>query len=78
MGIPKSDQLKIFCRFFRADNAKTCDQQGIGLGLYISKAVIDLMGGKMWFISKEHQGTTFYVSIPIKEAPKGKKHEITK
>lgn len=70
MGIPKGDEPKIFERFFRADNAKERDQQGVGLGLYISKAVIDLMHGKIWFTSQEHKGTTFYVTIPVQQVSK--------
>src|SRR3989339_1325496 len=56
IGIPKKDRPLIFQRFFRADNAKEREPEGIGLGLYILKAIIDLMGGKIWFTSRENKG----------------------
>ncbi len=41
------------------------DPNGNGLGMYIVKAIVDGTGGKIWFESKEGQGTTFYVTIPL-------------
>lgn len=70
MGIPKDARDKIFTRFFRADNAKTKDAEGTGLGLYILKAIIDQMNGRIWFESKISKGTTFYVSLPREEVTK--------
>jgi len=67
IGIPKKARSKIFTRFFRADNAKEQEPEGIGLGLYIMKAVIDLMGGTIKFTSKEGSGTTFYIAFPVKK-----------
>ncbi len=64
-GIPENSQSKIFTKLFRADNARTKDPSGTGLGLYIIKATIEQTGGKIWFDSKENQGSTFYVSIPL-------------
>jgi signal transduction histidine kinase len=64
-GIPESAQSKIFGKLFRADNARTKDPEGTGLGLYIIKATIERTGGKIWFESKENKGSTFYVSIPL-------------
>jgi signal transduction histidine kinase len=64
-GIPKTVQSKIFTKLFRADNARVKDPSGTGLGLYIIKATIEKTGGKIWFKSKENEGSTFYVSIPL-------------
>jgi len=64
-GIPENVQQKIFTKMFRADNARTKDPNGTGLGLYIIKATIEQTGGKIWFESKENKGSTFYVSIPV-------------
>lgn len=64
-GIPENVQSKIFTKMFRADNARANDPDGTGLGLYIIKETIEKTGGKIWFESKENQGTTFYVSIPL-------------
>ena len=63
-GIPKHQQDKIFSKLFRADNVKVQDTEGTGLGLYIVKSIVDYSGGKIWFISAENKGSTFYVSIP--------------
>jgi signal transduction histidine kinase len=65
IGIPKSDQGKIFERFSRGSNSTKLDPGGgSGLGLYIAKAVIEQGGGKIWFESKEGEGTTFYATFP--------------
>lgn len=66
MGIPKADQPNIFSRFFRASNAKAHEPEGIGLGLYILKAIIDQMDGSVWFKSQLGKGTTFFVALPAK------------
>ena len=62
IGIPESEQQHMFTRFFRANNVETI--QGTGLGLTIVKRYLDLMDGKIWFESKEGEGTTFFVEIP--------------
>ncbi len=64
-GIPDSQQPKIFQKLFRADNVQALDVEGTGLGLYIVKEVVTNMGGVVWFESKEHQGTSFYVLLPF-------------
>lgn len=65
LGIPKSQQSKISTKLFRADNARKHDTDGTGLGLYITKAVVEKLGGKIWFESEKDKGTTFYVKLPI-------------
>lgn len=64
IGIPQQQQSHIFTKLFRADNARLAASEGSGLGLYISKAMVERSGGKIWFESSENQGTTFYVTIP--------------
>lgn len=65
VGIPESEQMKIFGRFSKIErNNKAVKVQGIGLGLSITKALIEAMGGKIWFESKENQGTTFHILLP--------------
>ncbi len=65
IGIPAAVKQRIFDKFYRADNAVKAAPDGTGLGLYTAKMIIERMGGKIWFRSKEKEGTTFYVKIPI-------------
>jgi two-component system sensor histidine kinase VicK len=65
IGIPAADQSRVFEKLFRADNAVTANPDGTGLGLYmVKKIIVDGLGGKVWFESKENKGAIFYVSIP--------------
>ena len=64
LGIPKTQQDHIFEKLFRADNVRASDTEGTGLGLYIVKAIIDAVGGKIGFNSTENKGTTFLVELP--------------
>jgi len=66
IGIPKEDQKNIFSKFFRASNASKLETEGNGLGLFVSKNIIEAHGGKIWFESEEGRGTTFYFSLPLK------------
>lgn len=65
IGIPLYQQHRVFEKFFRADNVITVGS-GTGLGLYISKFILEGHGGKIWFESKENKGTTFFISLPVK------------
>ena len=64
-GIPKKQQANVYNKLFRADNIKERSTQGAGLGLYLMKAILDQVGGKTWFKSKQNKGATFYVSLPL-------------
>jgi len=64
-GIPKDRQQAIFDRFVQADIADTRALQGAGLGLSISKAYVEMLGGKMWVESEDGQGSIFYFTIPF-------------
>jgi signal transduction histidine kinase len=65
IGIPKEDQKYIFQKFFRAGNVRRYQTGGSGLGLYISKNIIEKSGGKMGFASCEGAGTTFWFKLPV-------------
>lgn len=63
-GIATEDQKQLFTRFFRANNALTRKTQGAGLGLYLSKAIVDAHGGRMWVDSDGKHGSKFSFSLP--------------
>lgn len=66
IGIPSKQQRQIFSKLFRADNAVEHNfSEGTGLGLYIAKAMVERLGGKIWFNSVENIGSDFYVKIPL-------------
>jgi len=66
VGIPREDQKYIFQKFFRSENVLKYQTQGSGLGLYISKAIVERSGGKIGFKSQEGIGSTFWFTLPIK------------
>lgn len=66
VGISENEKKHIFEKFFRAYNSLRYKEEGTGLGLYISKSVIEQMHGKIGFNSKEGTGTTFWFVIPLK------------
>jgi len=67
LGIPENQQSKMFTKFFRAENVMKIETEGTGLGLFITKYIIEAHGGRIWFESGEGEGTVFYFTIPIKE-----------
>ena len=66
IGIPENIRGKIFDIFTEAKRFGTSGEQPFGLGLSISKQIVEAHNGKIWFESKEGEGTTFLVSIPVK------------
>jgi PAS domain S-box-containing protein len=65
IGIPKYRQEAIFERFIQADIFDKMALQGAGLGLAISKAYVEMLGGKIWVESEEGNGSAFYFTIPF-------------
>jgi len=63
IGIDMQYHDRIFIIFQRLHSLK--DYQGTGIGLSVCKRIVEKQGGKIWFISKENEGTTFYFTIPV-------------
>jgi len=68
MGIPSEEQHHLFERFFRTAKATEQAIPGTGLGLAISKAIVDAHGGQIAVASADGGGTTFRISLPIRQA----------
>ena len=64
IGIPTQQQSIIFTKFFRGQNIPPASI-GAGLGLFISNAYAQMLGGKIWFKSAEGKGSTFFISIHL-------------
>jgi K+-sensing histidine kinase KdpD len=67
IGISIEDQQKIFQKFFRSEDSKAREAPGTGLGLNITKSLVEMQGGRIWFESEYRQGTTFHFTIPVAE-----------
>lgn len=63
-GIPKADISHLFQKFYRVDNSTTRTIGGTGLGLFISRKIIELYSGKIWAESEVGKGSTFYINLP--------------
>jgi len=72
IGIPKNRHEAIFERFIQADITNKMAHQGAGLGLSITKAYIEMLGGKIWLESEEGIGSTFYFTLPCIAEPREK------
>ncbi|PIV51576.1 hypothetical protein COX67_01570 [Candidatus Falkowbacteria bacterium CG_4_10_14_0_2_um_filter_36_22] len=66
IGMPEEAKTKIFHKFFRAENALLTDTEEAGISMSAAQVIMKALGGRIWFNSKEGEGTTFYISIPIK------------
>jgi signal transduction histidine kinase len=66
IGISPEDQVKIFQQYFRTETSKS-QATGTGLGLNITKNLVEMQGGKIWFESEVDHGTTFHVTMPLAE-----------
>ena len=69
IGIPKERHEAIFERFIQADISDKMAYQGAGLGLAISKAYVEMLGGKIRVESEEGKGSCFYFTLPYKTDP---------
>jgi signal transduction histidine kinase len=68
-GIPEDQLENIFKKFFQVDTSSRRKKEGSGLGLSISKGIIENLGGKMWVKSTINQGTAFFFDLPKTSIP---------
>ncbi len=73
LGIPSSEQRRIFEKFYRLDPDMTRGIGGTGLGLYISSELVRRFDGRIWVVSQEGQGSTFHVELPTAAHSKRKR-----
>jgi PAS domain S-box-containing protein len=69
IGIPAEKLNAVFEKFTQSDSSITRKYEGSGLGLTISRQIVELMGGKIWVESRPGEGSTFFFTIPLEEAP---------
>jgi signal transduction histidine kinase len=67
IGISPEDQARIFQKFFRSEDEKAREAPGTGLGLNITKSLVEMQGGRIWFESEFRKGSTFHFTIPVAE-----------
>jgi PAS domain S-box-containing protein len=67
IGIAPDMKEKIFSKFIRGKDATAMSPEGTGLGLYITKSLVERAGGKIWFASNRNSGSTFSVRIPLSD-----------
>ncbi len=67
IGIPLEKQQNLFSKFYQIDTSERRNVGGTGLGLVISKGIMEKLGGTIWVESDGKTGTTFYLKLPLKE-----------
>ncbi len=75
LGIPAHEQERIFEKFYRLDPSMTRGIGGSGLGLYISRQLVEQMGGRLSVVSRHGVGSTFAISLPLANAAAHARHE---
>ena len=67
LGVPQDQQNRVFERFYRATNAGSRPRNGLGLGLFIARSVVERHGGRIWVESRQGSGSTFSFALPLAE-----------
>ncbi len=75
IGIAPRDKKRLFTTFHRIHRTETEGIGGTGLGLYIVKALVELMHGEVWLESKLNKGSTFFFSLPTQKATSASRQE---
>jgi len=73
VGIPPDEQGKIFSKFFRASNANLMQPNASGVGLFVTKSLVEAHGGAVGFSSVDGRGTVFHFTLPVSETPNTKR-----
>ncbi len=76
IGIAPEDHSKVFSEFQQVDESYSRQQEGTGLGLALSKKLVELHGGEIWFTSEKGRGSTFTFTIPLAHRPEGVGEEV--
>ena len=72
LGVDPEDRSRVFERFVRLSRPEGSTQRGSGLGLYISKALVEAQGGRIWIDGAPDQGAVFCFSLPVATGEGGK------
>jgi two-component system sensor histidine kinase VicK len=65
IGIPEDEHARVFDRFHRVDTRLSRSTQGVGLGLYICRVIVEAHGGQIWVESNQGgRGSTFFIRLP--------------
>lgn len=67
IGMTAEDQAQVFTKFFRSADPKARETPGTGLGLNITRNLVEMQGGKIWFESEYGKGTTFFFTVPVSQ-----------
>ena len=65
MGMPPEAEKHLFEKFYRVDNTATREVGGTGLGLYITRSIVEIFGGRIWIESSPGKGSKFHFTIPL-------------
>lgn len=66
LGIPKKFHRKIFEKFWQVEGTIRKEKSGAGLGLYVSRQLVKMLGGRIWVDSEPGKGSTFSFTLPMR------------
>ena len=75
MGIPTDQLARVFDLFYRTEEAESRRTPGLGLGLYITRGIVERHGGRIWMESERGKWTKVHVALPLQGSPAGKRLE---
>jgi len=76
IGISAKDQQQLFTRFYRVGGASNDESRGLGLGLYVTKAIVEAHGGEIHVVSQEGVGSTFSLVLPALQTHQDEKDAV--